>query len=122
MNVQIKRVYDPVEKTDGKRVLVDRVWPRGLSKEKVQAALWLKEAAPSTNLRKWFGHDRARWEVFKERYRAELKERPEVLERLLELARYGRLTLLFSARDTHCNQAVALKAFLVSMSDKDESL
>jgi len=122
MKIQTKRVYDSAEKTDGSRVLVDRVWPRGLSKEKVKADLWLKDAAPSTALRKWFAHDRSRWEAFKERYFAELKEQPDLSAKLSELARRGTLTLLFSAKDTHCNQAVALKAFLESISGKDGSL
>ncbi|WP_419660519.1 conserved uncharacterized protein, DUF488 [Desulfosarcina variabilis str. Montpellier] len=122
MNIQTKRVYDPAEKIDGNRVLVDRVWPRGLSKEKVQADLWLKDAAPSTALRKWFAHDRSRWEAFKERYFAELKDQPEVLATLSELARKGPITLLFSARDARCNQAVALKAFLESILVHDGSL
>ena len=121
MNIQIKRAYDPVENTDGIRVLVDRVWPRGLSKEKVQADLRLNDAAPSSDLRKWFAHDRSKWRVFKERYFSELKEHPDVVTSLVEMARKGTLTLLYSARDTRCNQAVALKAFLESMSDKDGS-
>ena len=115
MKIQTKRVYDPAEKIDGSRVLVDRLWPRGLSKEKVQYDLWLKDAAPSTALRKWFNHDRSRWETFKERYFFELKEHPDVLATLSELAGKGTLTLLFSAKDTRCNQAVALKAFLESI-------
>ena len=114
MDIQSKRVYDPAEKEDGIRVLVDRVWPRGMTKEKLKADLWVKDAAPSTALRKWFGHDRARWEAFKSRYFSELAEKPETVNRLHELATKGRVTLLFSARDTQCNQAVALKAYLMS--------
>lgn len=115
MNIQIKRVYDAVEKTDGVRVLVDRMWPRGMTKERVKADLWLKDAAPSTTLRKWFNHDRSRWETFKSRYFSELDEKFQVLKELLELAAKGRITLLFSAHDNECNQAVALKEYLISM-------
>ena len=119
MKIHIKRVYDTVEKTDGSRVLVDRVWPRGLSKEKVKADLWLKDAAPSTELRKWFSHDPSRWETFKKRYFVELKENADVIDQLLELIQKGTLTLLFSAKDTRYNQAAALKAFLEAISGKD---
>jgi len=118
MEIQTKRVYDPFDKKDGVRVLVDRVWPRGMTKERLQADLWLKDAAPSTALRKWFNHDPSRWEVFKNRYFAELNAKPEVVKQLLELAAKGRLTFLFSARETQYNQAVALKEYLISMSKK----
>ena len=90
-------------------------------KERLQTDLWLKDAAPSTALRKWFGHNRSRWEVFKNRYFSELNAKPEVVKQLLELAAKGRLTLLFSARDTQYNQAVALKEYLISMSKKGGS-
>ncbi len=115
MHIQIKRVYDPAEKTDGSRVLVDRVWPRGLSKKKVRADLWLKDAAPSTELRKWFAHDPSRWEIFKKRYFAELQGNVDVIDQLLQFAEKGTLTLLFSAKETRYNQAVALKTFLESI-------
>ena len=115
MIIQIKRVYDPVEKTDGSRVLVDRVWPRGLSKKKLQVDLWLKDAAPSNDLRKWLAHDRSRWKTFKKRCHADLEQHANVLDQLLELTKEGTITLLFSARDTRCNQAVALKEFMVSI-------
>jgi len=118
MEILTKRVYNPVEKEDGIRVLVDRIWPRGMTKERLQADLWLKDAAPSTTLRKWFGHDRSRWEVFKDRYFSELDAKPEVVSQLLELSAKGRLTLLFSAKDTQYNQAVALKEYLIEMSKK----
>jgi uncharacterized protein YeaO (DUF488 family) len=94
-------------------VLVDRVWPRGLKKEQVKADLWLKDAAPSSALRKWFAHDPSRWEAFKTRYFDELDARTEPVARLLDLAGRGRLTLLFSARDVEHNQAVALKSYLI---------
>lgn len=119
LEIQTKRVYEAVEKEDGSRVLVDRVWPRGIAKERLQARQWLKEAAPSTALRKWFGHDRTRWEEFKNRYFAELDAQPEVIQELLGLAAQDRLTLLYAARDTRCNQAVALKDYLVARSGKD---
>lgn len=118
MNIQTKRVYDPIEKKDGVRILVDRVWPRGMSKERLQADLWLKDASPSTALRKWFGHDRSRWEIFKKRYFSELDAKPEVIDQVLESAARGPVTLLFSARDTEYNQAIALKAYLISMAKK----
>lgn len=89
IHIRTKRVYSPVEKEDGIRVLVDRMWPRGMTKERLQTDLWLKDAAPSTALRKWFGHDRSRWEVFKNRYFSELNAKPEVVKQLLELAAKG---------------------------------
>lgn len=118
MDIQTKRVYDPVDRKDGVRVLVDRVWPRGLSKERVQADQWLKDAAPGTTLRKWFAHDRVKWDEFRKRYVSELNAKQEVVEQLLELAAKRRLTLLFSARDTQYNQAVALKEYLLAMAKK----
>ncbi|MBN2337638.1 MAG: DUF488 family protein [Acidobacteria bacterium] len=114
MDIQAKRVYAPIERTDGTRVLVDRVWPRGISRGKTGAKLWLREAAPTTALRKWFGHDRCRWEEFRRRYPAELDGKPETVRELLELAAQGRVTLLYSARDEGCNQAVALGEYLMS--------
>ncbi len=115
LKIQTRRVYDPVEKEDGTRILVDRIWPRGITKERLQADVWLKDAAPSTALRKWFGHDRGRWEVFKERYFSELDENRQVIEQLLTFLQEGTVTLLFSARDTRYNQAVALKDYLLSI-------
>ncbi|HEY3342707.1 MAG TPA: DUF488 domain-containing protein [Anaerolineae bacterium] len=114
VHLLIKRVYEPASPNDGLRVLVDRLWPRGMKKEQVQAAMWLKEVAPSTELRKWYAHDQSKWEEFKTRYFAELDARTEVLNNLLDQAANGSLTLLFSARDTECNQAVALREYLLS--------
>ena len=111
--IQAKRVYDPVEPDDGFRVLVDRLWPRGLTKARVRADLWLKDIAPGTALRKWFGHDRSKWEEFRTRYLAELSGAPEVAERLLDEAKTGRVTLLYAARDTECNHAVVLREYLL---------
>ncbi len=112
MEIRTKRVYEPTNPHDGFRVLVDRVWSRGMTKEQVRADLWLKDVAPSTALRKWFGHDRSKWETFKSRYFLELEAIPEVVERFVDKAAKGRLTLLFSARDVECNQAIALKEYL----------
>ncbi|MEW6356650.1 MAG: DUF488 domain-containing protein [Planctomycetota bacterium] len=116
MDIRTKRVYEEASPEDGFRVLVDRVWPRGMTKERAQADLWLKEAAPSTALRKWFSHDRSKWEAFKSRYFSELDANPEAVARLLDEAAKDRLTLLFSAQDTECNQAVALREYLLKTS------
>ncbi len=118
MDIRTKRVYDPATPDDGFRVLVDRIWPRGMPKERAQVHLWLKEIAPSTALRKWFGHDRSKWKAFKKRYFSELDAKPELVQRLLATAARGRVTLLFSARDVECNQAVALRAYLLSRLDQ----
>jgi uncharacterized protein YeaO (DUF488 family) len=119
MDIRTKRVYEAARPDDGHRVLVDRVWPRGMTKERARADVWLKDAAPSTALRKWFGHERSKWEPFKRRYFAELDARPEVVTKLLDEAAKGRLTLLFSAHDTDCNQAVALREYLLSHPRKE---
>jgi uncharacterized protein YeaO (DUF488 family) len=112
MAIRTKRVYDPREDADGVRVLVDRLWPRGFTKERLQADLWLKDAAPSDALRKWFHRDFSQWEAFRERYVSELDGRPQVADELVELSRKGTLTLLFAARDAHVNHAVVLKEYL----------
>jgi uncharacterized protein YeaO (DUF488 family) len=114
MQIQVKRVYAPRTPEDGLRVLVDRVWPRGLTREAVHADLWLKEVAPSSALRQWFGHDPTRWESFKARYFAELDANPQPVERLLALAQAQTVTLLFAARDEQHNQAVALREYLLA--------
>ncbi len=110
----VKRVYDPPAADDGERLLVDRLWPRGLSKERAQLAGWRRDLAPSDALRRWFGHDPARWAVFRERYRAELAAagKGEDLRVLAERGRTERITLLFAAADPNHNNAVALKQFL----------
>ncbi len=110
--IQVKRVYDPYGQSDGSRFLVDRLWPRGVKKEALRLDGWLKDVAPSEALRRWFAHDPARWEEFQRRYRAELDARPETWQPLLEAARRGTVTLLYSARDAEHNNAVALKAYL----------
>lgn len=117
VDIQIKRVYDPADAQDGVRVLVDRLWPRGLTKEQVKADLWLKEVAPSTALRKWFHQDMQQWERFRQRYFAELDGSPEPITKLLELAQNNRLTLLFSSREADRNHALALKEYLLSRFD-----
>ncbi|PLY16120.1 MAG: hypothetical protein C0631_04670 [Sedimenticola sp.] len=114
IEIRAKRVYLPASPGDGLRVLIDRVWPRGKSKEQVQADLWLKELAPTTALRKWFAHDRSRWVGFRQRYFAELDANPAGVAKLLEIPANAPLTLLYSARDMECNQAVALRDYLLA--------
>jgi uncharacterized protein YeaO (DUF488 family) len=111
-HIEVKRVYEQVSARDGQRVLVDRVWPRGLRKEALRLDAWRKDLAPSPGLRAWFGHDPTRWEEFRRRYFAELDARPEALAELRAMARRGRLTLLYGARDTEHNNAVALRDYL----------
>ena len=109
-----KRVYEPAAKSDGARVLVDRVWPRGITKEKAALDLWLKEIAPSTALRKWFGHDPARWDEFRKRYGKELDGNAEAVAQLKDMIAKGPVTLVYSAHDAEHNQAVALLDYLNS--------
>lgn len=111
MKVNIKRVYEEPEKSDGFRILVDRVWPRGMTKEKAAVDLWLKEAGPSTELRKWFNHDSEKWSEFKKRYLKELKDN-EVIQEIKGHEKKGKVTLVYSARDEEHNQAVVLREFL----------
>ncbi len=108
----VKRIYDPPATRDGKRFLVDRLWARGLKKEKARLDGWTKEAAPSNELRRWFNHDPARWREFEQRYFAELDAAPGAWQPLLQTAGKNDVTLLFAARDTEHNNAVALKAYL----------
>ena len=110
--IQIKRVYDPPAKNDGTRFLVERLWPRGMKKEELKLDAWLKDAAPSTELRQWFGHDPARWNAFQQRYRAELDQHPEAWQPILDTANKSDVTLLFSSHDAARNNVVALKAYL----------
>src|SRR5262249_41002461 len=105
MSLQIKRAYATPEPDDGRRILVDRLWPRGLAKAEAAIDEWAKESAPSDELRRWFGHDRAKWKEFKRRYFVELKSKEEVLAQIRDSARKGRVTLLFGASDTECNNA-----------------
>jgi uncharacterized protein YeaO (DUF488 family) len=110
--IRIKRVYDPVSPDDGRRILVDRLWPRGVKKEAARIDEWLKEIAPSDELRKWFSHDPAKWPEFRNRYRKELKVNAQLLEHLREETKKGKVTLLFSAKDSEHNNAAVLKNIL----------
>ena len=110
--LKIKRVYEPAETSDGVRFLVERLWPRGMKKEELKMKAWLKEVAPSPRLRSWYGHDPAKWDESQVRYRAELESNPEAWQPILEEARRGDVTLLYSARDTEHNSALLLKSFL----------
>lgn len=110
--VVVKRVYEPAVPGDGTRFLVERLWPRGMKKESLKMDGWLKDVAPSDGLRRWFGHDPAKWNEFCRRYWAELDARKEAWRSILEAARRGSVTLLYSARDTEHNSALALKAYL----------
>ena len=115
MNVKVKRVYERPAKDDGSRILVDRLWPRGLSKEKADVDLWLKDIAPSTELRKWFGHDPEKWKSFRGRYETELKGKDELVEMLKAKAGKGTITLLYAARDEKHNEALVLKKVVERM-------
>lgn len=110
--MQVKRVYEPPSGDDGIRVLVDRLWPRGLSKPRAAVDLWLKDLAPSVRLRRWFNHDPSRWAEFKQRYAEELDAKKAAVAALLGATRRGRVTLLFGARDHEHNNAVALYSYL----------
>jgi uncharacterized protein YeaO (DUF488 family) len=111
--LKVKRIYEARSHSDGYRVLVDRLWPRGLSKIRAHVDLWLKEIGPSDSLRKWFGHDPVRWTAFRERYWKELRDQPQVVSQLKQVLKEHRaVTLLYGARDEQHNQAVALQEFL----------
>ncbi|ABL68773.1 MULTISPECIES: DUF488 domain-containing protein [Paracoccus] len=111
-DISLRRAYDPPLPQEGRRVLVDRLWPRGISRETLGADLWLKEIAPSDELRHWFGHDPEKWPEFRRRYGAELDANPGPLHELRALIRKGPVTLLYGARDTQHNNAVALRDYL----------
>ncbi|HVK58968.1 MAG TPA: DUF488 family protein [Candidatus Kapabacteria bacterium] len=110
--IHIKRVRDPVSNNDGKRLLVERLWPRGVKKQDLKIDGWIKDAAPSTALRKWFDHDPAKWREFQRRYRAEIRKTPALLEPILAAAAEGDVTLLFSSHDAKHNNVVALQTYL----------
>jgi uncharacterized protein YeaO (DUF488 family) len=112
MNIKIKRVYEQPADGDGSRILVDRLWPRGLTKEKAHVDLWLKEIAPSTELRQWFGHDPEKWKSFRGRYETEIRDHDDLIGMLKDIARQGTVTLLYGARDEKHNEALVLKQFL----------
>jgi uncharacterized protein YeaO (DUF488 family) len=112
-NVRLKRAYEPPSASDGVRILVDRLWPRGLAKAKAAIALWARDVAPSTALRKWFGHDPARWQEFRRRYAAEARQQSRQIGELRSLARRSRITLVFAAHDEVHNDAVVLRDILL---------
>lgn len=112
MQIWLRRVYLPPGENDGLRVLVDRLWPRGISKQEAAIDLWLKEVSPSNELRKWYGHELERWEEFRRRYIAELDVLDEPVKQLCRLLRQGRVTLVFGAKDEHHNNAVVIKEYL----------
>jgi uncharacterized protein YeaO (DUF488 family) len=110
--IKLKRAYEKPSRADGARILVERLWPRGLTKERAAVDLWLKEVAPSPELRKWFGHDPARWEQFQKRYWKELEKNEEAVQLLKQKGKQGTVTLVYAARDEGHNGALALKRFL----------
>jgi uncharacterized protein YeaO (DUF488 family) len=114
--IKLKRIYDPSSREDGKRVLVDRLWPRGIKKENAHIDEWLKDIAPSDALRKWFSHDPSRWKEFKKRYHDELKDKKELLKQLLADSRKGTVTLLFGSKDIEHNNAIVIKEVLAKKS------
>jgi uncharacterized protein YeaO (DUF488 family) len=114
MTIRLKRAYEKPERTDGTRILVDRLWPRGLTKEKAAIDLWLKEVAPSTELRKWFGHDPKKWRNFRNRYRTELKQHSDQLQLIKSKAKEGVVTLIYGARDQEHNEAIILRESLAA--------
>jgi uncharacterized protein YeaO (DUF488 family) len=112
-NVKLKRAYDPPAANDGTRILIDRLWPRGVTKERAAIDQWMKDIAPSTELRKWFGHDPARWDEFCRRYAKEVRQHGELLNQLRSLARQGSITLVYSAHDEKHNDAVELRNLIL---------
>jgi uncharacterized protein YeaO (DUF488 family) len=110
--IQLKRVYEKASRKDGLRILVDRLWPRGLSKERAAVKLWLKDVAPSTELRQWFGHDPAKWKQFQVRYRKELREKKDGLKLLRQKSEQRTVTLMYGARDMEHNEALVLERVL----------
>jgi uncharacterized protein YeaO (DUF488 family) len=110
--IRLKRAYEPPSQEDGLRILVERLWPRGLSKQEAAIGLWLKEIAPSTELRKWFGHDPAKWDEFRRRYRAELDQKSDLLDDLKQKIRAGPVTFVYAARDESHNSALVLQEYL----------
>lgn len=119
MNIRTKRIYDLPSDSDGYRVLVDRLWPRGMSKGKANIDLWLKDAAPSNDLRIWYAHDPSKWDEFRQRYFTELDGNRQALEPLIPRLGGGRITLLFSSKETRLNNATALREYLLSLADTD---
>lgn len=107
--IKVKRIYDPPSRGDGKRILVDRLWPRGVKKDEAKIDEWLKDIAPSDALRKWFGHDPEKWPAFRDKYKKELEEKGELVRQLRSEAKKGKVTLLYAAKDAEHNNAVVLK-------------
>jgi uncharacterized protein YeaO (DUF488 family) len=112
MMIKTKRIYDKLEADDGFRILVDRIWPRGIKKNDIIIDLWQKDIAPSASLRKWFNHDQRKWDKFKSRYYEELNDKQEIVKLLLEKAEKETITLLYSSKEEQYNNAIALKEFL----------
>jgi uncharacterized protein YeaO (DUF488 family) len=119
VTIRLKRAYEAPSAADGRRILVERLWPRGLSKEKADVDLWPKEVAPSSELRRWFGHDPAKWDEFRRRYREELRQRSEELGRLRSLVQEGPVTFVYGSRDKEHNAATVLKELLESGDAED---
>ena len=116
--IRIKRTYEPAERRDGRRILVERLWPRGIKKEALAADSWMKEVAPSTELRKWFAHRVERWDEFRRKYRDELDAKPDAWKPILQAGQRGTVTLLYSAHDTSHNGALVLRDYLVERGAK----
>ena len=112
MPISLKRVYEPPSRSDGCRILVERLWPRGLSKQEARIDVWPKEAAPSTELRRWFNHEPDKWADFKRRYFKELRARQEAVQPILERVRAGQVTFVFASRESRFNNAAALKEYV----------
>ena len=110
--IKLKRAYEPPDASDGKRILVERLWPRGIAKADAALDLWMKDIAPSTELRKWYNHQPERWETFQEKYQQELRGKQEPVDQLLDICRQGPVTFVFAARDEQRNSAVVLRDFL----------
>ena len=120
MTIKLKRAYDKPAEDDGFRVLIDRLWPRGMSKEDAALDHWMKAVAPSNELRRWFGHDPQKWDAFRRRYAAELDAQPEAVAFLVEQSRKSALTLVYAAKDTKHNNAAALRDYLLERGGEDE--
>jgi uncharacterized protein YeaO (DUF488 family) len=119
MAIRVKRIYEKREEEDGFRILVDRLWPRGISKARAKINLWLRDAAPSTGLRKWFAHDPGKWSEFEKRYFKELEGRKKDVETIIRKSRTGNVTLLYGARDEQFNNAVALARYVEKLKRED---
>lgn len=118
LSIELKRVYEPMDAEDGARVLVDRLWPRGISKERAGLTAWIAGAAPSLELRRWFDHDPAKWEEFKRRYFAELGQATEAVRSLVSIAGTGTITLVYASRNEEINNAVALREYLMAQASE----